>query len=65
MIDDLELVNRIYEAAFIPEMWPAVLGDLSRIAICYGGTLLSMDCVCRKRKLGRSGDEVRPGWRVM
>lgn len=42
MIDDLELVNRIYEAAVIPEMWPAVLDDLSKIAT-RGGTLLSID----------------------
>jgi hypothetical protein len=29
-----------------------------------GIVLISYGCVYRKLKLGRSGDEVRPGWHV-
>jgi DNA-binding CsgD family transcriptional regulator len=43
MEDDCELIDRIYEAALIPENWPTVLEEVSTIAGCYGGTLLSID----------------------
>jgi DNA-binding CsgD family transcriptional regulator len=36
---DPELVDRIYEASFVPELWPGVLHDLGRIADGTGGTL--------------------------
>lgn len=43
MADDSELIDRIYEAALIPENWPGILEEISTIAGCYGGTLFSMD----------------------
>jgi DNA-binding CsgD family transcriptional regulator len=43
MADDHELIDRIYEAAIIPENWPGILEEISTIAGCYGGTLLSID----------------------
>jgi len=43
MADDHELIDRIYEAAVIPENWPSILEEISTIAGCYGGALFSMD----------------------
>jgi DNA-binding CsgD family transcriptional regulator len=43
MADDHELIDLIYEAAVIPENWPRILEEISEIAGCYGGTLLSID----------------------
>jgi DNA-binding CsgD family transcriptional regulator len=42
-IDHESLVDRIYEAAVIPEFWPDVLDRLSQLARCYGGALISLD----------------------
>jgi PAS domain-containing protein len=36
---DPELVDRIYECSFVPELWPGVLDELGRIAERPGGTL--------------------------
>jgi hypothetical protein len=36
---DPELVDRIYESSFVPELWPGVLDKLGRIADGTGGTL--------------------------
>ncbi|MGH6857396.1 MAG: helix-turn-helix transcriptional regulator [Methylocella sp.] len=36
---DPELVDRIYEASFVPELWPSVLDELGRIAETSGATL--------------------------
>ena len=36
---DPELVDRIYESSFVPELWPDVLDELGRIAEGRGGTL--------------------------
>ncbi len=36
---DPELVDRIYESSFVPELWPGVLDELGRIAEATGGTL--------------------------
>jgi DNA-binding CsgD family transcriptional regulator len=36
---DPELVDRIYECSFVPELWPGVLDELGRIAEGTGGTL--------------------------
>jgi DNA-binding CsgD family transcriptional regulator len=36
---DPELVDRIYESSFVPELWPGVLDELGRIADGTGGTL--------------------------
>lgn len=35
------LVDRIYEAAVLPELWPAVLHDVSMMAGCIGGVLFT------------------------
>jgi hypothetical protein len=37
---DSELVDRIYESSFVPELWPGVLDELGRIADGFGGTLI-------------------------
>jgi hypothetical protein len=36
---DPELVDRIYESSFVPELWPGVLDELAKIAEGPGGTL--------------------------
>ncbi len=35
-----DLVDRIYEAAFVPDLWPVVLDDMSTISNSFGGALL-------------------------
>lgn len=35
------LLDRIYEAALVPETWPSVLHDISRLAGCFGGILFT------------------------
>ena len=41
MSDDEGLIDRIYEAAVIPELWPRVLDDISRLSGCFGGVLFT------------------------
>ena len=41
MSDQEALVDRIYEAAVVPELWPGVLHDISSIAGCLGGVLFT------------------------
>ena len=36
---DPQLIDRIYESSFVPELWPGVLDELGRIAEATGGTL--------------------------
>jgi DNA-binding CsgD family transcriptional regulator len=38
---DEPLIDRIYECAFVPEFWPALLDDLAQIAEARGGCLLT------------------------
>jgi DNA-binding CsgD family transcriptional regulator len=38
---DLTLIDRIYECAFAPELWPGVLDDLAKIADARGGFLFT------------------------
>ena len=38
---ETELIDRIYEASFIPEHWPGVLSELATIADAEGGLLFS------------------------
>ena len=38
-----ELVDRIYEAAFVPALWPGVLGDIATLAGAKSGALLLVD----------------------
>lgn len=40
---DLDFVDKIYEAAIIPEYWPAVLEQLCRIGDGYAAALLAFD----------------------
>lgn len=40
-MDDLSLVDSIYESAFVPEMWPGVLDRLAHGAGCLGGFLFT------------------------
>ncbi len=36
-----DLIARIYEAAFVPEMWPQILESLSDLSESFGGALLA------------------------
>jgi hypothetical protein len=38
---DPELVDRIYESSFVPELWPGVLDELGQIARAPEGRCLS------------------------
>ena len=42
----LELIDRIYECAFAPELWPGVLDDLGRICEARGGVLFAAFAGC-------------------
>jgi DNA-binding CsgD family transcriptional regulator len=42
---DAELVDRIYECAFLPELWPCVLGDIAHLVDGRGGALLTANAV--------------------
>jgi DNA-binding NarL/FixJ family response regulator len=37
------LIDRIYECAFVPDLWPGVLDDLSEIASARGGGLMAVN----------------------
>lgn len=41
MFDREALIDRIYEAALVPELWPSVLGDVAALAGGVGGILLT------------------------
>jgi hypothetical protein len=36
-----ELIDRIYESSFVPELWPGVLDDLAQLTGSRGGLLFS------------------------
>jgi DNA-binding CsgD family transcriptional regulator len=36
-----ELIDRIYECAFVPDLWPGVLDELAELTDCRGGLLFS------------------------
>jgi DNA-binding CsgD family transcriptional regulator len=38
---DPDLVDRIYECSFVPDLWPTVLDELAQIADAVGGVLLT------------------------
>jgi DNA-binding CsgD family transcriptional regulator len=38
----LDLVDRIYECSFVPELWPAVLDELAELADARGGQLFAV-----------------------
>lgn len=41
MSDQEGLIDRIYEAAVVPELWPRVLHDISLLSGCLGGVLFT------------------------
>jgi DNA-binding CsgD family transcriptional regulator len=41
MGDQDALVDRIYEAAVVPELWPGVLREISLLSGCFGGVLFT------------------------
>lgn len=41
MVDRNSLIDRIYEAAIVPELWPGVLHDVSLLGGCFGGILFT------------------------
>lgn len=41
MLDQDGLIDRIYEAAVVPELWPRVLHDISVLSGCLGGVLFT------------------------
>lgn len=41
MLDQDKLIDRIYEAAVVPELWPGVLHDVSLLGGCFGGILFT------------------------
>jgi len=40
---DLELIDRVYECAFVPELWPAALHGLAGVAAARGGLLFAIN----------------------
>ena len=40
---DQQLIDRIYECSFLPELWPGVLDELARIAEAGGGTFFTVN----------------------
>src|SRR5688572_12962733 len=40
---DETLIDRIYEASVVPDMWPRVLDELAEVAGAVGGELLTSD----------------------
>lgn len=48
------LTDRIYEAALVPDLWPRVLDEISRLAGCFGGALVATDGYSRARYLTSS-----------
>ncbi|MGH8597710.1 MAG: helix-turn-helix transcriptional regulator [Gammaproteobacteria bacterium] len=64
---DPELVDRIYESSFVPELWPGVLDELGRIAEGSSGTLFitKADVQYWSASTGgrdRAGRVVNEGW---
>lgn len=37
------LIDRLYEAAFLPELWPGVLDDLAGLSRSHAGTMFVFD----------------------
>jgi hypothetical protein len=34
---DSQLIDRIYQCSFVPELWPGVLGELAELATARAG----------------------------
>jgi DNA-binding CsgD family transcriptional regulator len=64
---DSELVDRIYESSFVPELWPSVLEELSKIAKSNSGSLFITSNEVTSWTSSASGHEgsaqfVNEGW---
>jgi len=64
---DPELVDRIYESSFVPELWPSVLDELAQIAAARGGVLFTANTTVSKwaasaRLREKFTTYVRDGW---
>jgi hypothetical protein len=40
---DSQLIDRIYECSFAPELWPGVLDELAQMAGARGGVFFAAD----------------------
>ena len=58
---DPELIDRIYECSFVPELWPGVLDQLARIAEARGGALFTANTKVLK---WASSDSLRDGMEI-
>ncbi|MGH6801502.1 MAG: helix-turn-helix transcriptional regulator, partial [Methylocella sp.] len=64
---DPEIVDRIYESSFVPELWPGVLDELGRISDATGGTLFISKAdvqywTASPENQGRAQRIVNEGW---
>ena len=39
----MSILDQIYEAAFVPELWPEVLGQIAQVSGAFSGALLIID----------------------
>ncbi len=66
-IVDPELIDRIYECSFVPELWPRVLDELAQIADALGGVILTANTKVLKWVASPGMQEpmeiyIRDGW---
>jgi DNA-binding CsgD family transcriptional regulator len=64
---DTQLIDRIYESCFEPEIWPDVLDELGRIADAPGASLFvskgdALHCVASPEPRERAERIVKEGW---
>ncbi len=64
---DPELIDRIYECSFVPELWPRVLDELAQIADALGGVILTANTKVLKWVASPGMQEptetyIRDGW---
>ena len=64
---DEQLVDRIYESALVPELWPKVLDDLTKVADGVGAILVvrqggSQSWVSSSGATDRSAQMINEGW---
>ncbi len=55
---DEDLIDRIYECAFVPEQWPGLLDDLSKIANARGGAFFAINSATIHHVQSQSLDEL-------
>src|ERR1700726_2487481 len=61
------LIDRIYESCFVPEVWPAVLDELGRIADGLGASVViakkdAQHCVASPEFRERADLTIKQGW---